>query len=113
MSNRARRRHLHKPRENRTPRARSEYEHGKYPMVPGVITDREPATIQEALEQGHHVLPYIPGTQVNVRVYDIEEGMALLKKLFSEENVTAVRNMLMARGGTDPAIVITSREPHV
>lgn len=110
MSNRARRRHLHKPRENRSVRARQEWEHGKYPTVPGVIADRSQEAIDEAMAQGHHVLPYLPGTAVTVRVFDVEPGLRLVGELFGKDAVVACRELLLARGGSDPAIVITSRE---
>lgn len=112
MSNRARRRHLHQPRENRTLRARQEWAQGKYPSVPGVIKDRTPEALDEAMAQAHHVLPYIAGSQVIVRVFDVETGLAAVCAVFGKDAEVACRNLLLARGGADPAVVITSREPH-
>lgn len=112
MSNHSRRRHLHTPRENRAERARAEYENGRLPCVPGVIKDREQTSIDEAMAQAHHVLPYLPGTQVCIRLYDLDNGYEVCRELFGEGCVLQLKNMVLARGGTDPTIVISTREVH-
>lgn len=110
MSNRARRRHLHSPRENRTARARAEYDNGRLPCVPGVIKDREQASIDEAMAQAHHVLPYLPNTRVCIRLFDLDNGYEVVRELWGEACVSQLKNMVLARGGTDPTIVISTRE---
>lgn len=110
MSNKPRK-HLHRPRENRTARARKEWEQGRIPCVPGVIADRTQESIDQALAEAHHTLPYIPGTQVCLRILEVEQGLVFVAEKFPGALAT-IRNLLAAKGGVEPCIVIATREPH-
>lgn len=113
MSNRPRHRHVHTMSDEQ--RARRKVQHGLVPVVPGVIYDREQATIDEAMRQAHEVLQYIPGTQVCLRLYDTGLGLEIVKEAFGDKAVVVISNMLfMARvkGGANPTVTFATREPH-
>lgn len=112
MSNHARRRHLHRASEQRAVEARQRYAAGEQLFAPGSITDRTPETLQRAMDEAHEILPYVPGTQVCVTVYDVDDGLKLIGDMFGDEAAVMVATKLLAEGGSCPAVIVSTRQPH-
>ena len=81
-------------------------------VVPGVVPDMTEASQQHALRVAHDELPYIPGTQVCLAFFTIEEGLDQASKLYTADKVDLLRQHVAAVGGSDPAIVFAYRKPH-
>lgn len=112
MSNRARRRHLHRAAEKRTVEARKRYAAGDQLFAPGSIPDRTPETLQRAMDEAHEILPYIPGTQVCLTVYEVADGLKLIGEMFGDEAAVVVATKLIGEGGSCPAVILSTRQPH-
>jgi len=82
------------------------------PAVPGVIPDRTQESIDRAMAEAHKVLPPVPGTQVVIALFDKPHGLNVVEQMFGLGGCRAVVDAFKRVRGTEPTIVIASRQRH-
>lgn len=109
--NSTRRRHMHSRDEREAVRAREQFQEGRVPAVAGVVRNTSAAELDMAMEQAHDALPYVPGTQVTLTLYDVEPGIKFVAEFFGDETAVAVMTRLI-ECGPDARVIVCSRLPH-
>lgn len=93
-------------------RRRSGHQYVNLPVLPGVVPDLTEASKQEAMHQAHQDLPYLPGTQVCLAFFTIDDGcQALADAGYTSAQLQYLRDHADAVDGDDPHIVVASRQP--
>ena len=92
-------------RKRKDLRRRRQHDETTLPACPGALPDSSPESLARAMREAHEILPYVPGTRVEVCTYEREAGLALVREYFGGEPAVAqVRELL---DGFGPAAVVT------
>jgi len=83
------------------------------PVLPGIIPELTDEWKQLAMDQAHEDLPDIPGTQVVIHFFTLDEGYRRLAEAgWSDDQLAQLRVHAAEIGGPDPHMAIATREDH-
>lgn len=84
----------------------------RIPMVPGVVPDRLPETLNRASAEAAEVLPPMSGSVIVLQLFTPEDGLEMVGANFGgEPAINQLRRLLEQTGGDMPTIVLAARQP--
>jgi hypothetical protein len=79
-------------------------------VVPGVVPNGQPETLEVALAEAHDALPPIPGTRVELMTWEPTEGLLTVEHMFGSAAAHLLAGRLTA-AGPDALVVFAMRVP--